>query len=438
MKIAADGAPAMSDVLRSQEEPPLPCFVNSRTGSEDLHRGQVQSILNGVLSSGEKKVAAELVRGEQREAQLPATVPAVTFDKGISAHFTRTTKRADVLAQAAKEGKPIMALVTMSWCHVCMGLKTSVNAGQEVRQLLGSFVVVHAEDTAAPEWESPGESYVPQAYFFDKGGKPLAVQAPNAQFQHYFWDDGTLMTAMKAALALAGGGDGGTTITMASMKIAADGAPAMSDVLRSQEEPPLPCFVNSRTGSEDLHRGQVQSILNGVLSSGEKKVAAELVRGEQREAQLPATVPAVTFDKGISAHFTRTTKRADVLAQAAKEGKPIMALVTMSWCHVCMGLKTSVNAGQEVRQLLGSFVVVHAEDTAAPEWESPGESYVPQAYFFDKGGKPLAVQAPNAQFQHYFWDDGTLMTAMKAALALAGGGDGGTTITMASMKIAAD
>ena len=70
-------------------------------------------------------------------------------------------------------------------------------------QLLANddFVVVHAENAAAKEWEADGHGYAPQTYFYAPGEEvPLPILGTSESSPHFFHDEATLVWGARKAL----------------------------------------------------------------------------------------------------------------------------------------------------------------------------------------------------------------------------------------------
>jgi len=64
-----------------------------------------------------------------------------------------------------------------------------------------NFVVVHAENAAAKEWEADGHGYAPQTYFYAPGEEvPLPILGTSETSPHFFHDETTLVWGARKAL----------------------------------------------------------------------------------------------------------------------------------------------------------------------------------------------------------------------------------------------
>ena len=98
---------------------------------------------------------------------------------------------------ALASGKPLMVILTQSYCNATHGhpedcvasrrLKALVNRGTQVKKLLGSFVVALREGEAIEPWEAitGGETHVPQGLFFAPDGTQVAVQSRHDRYKNY-------------------------------------------------------------------------------------------------------------------------------------------------------------------------------------------------------------------------------------------------------------
>jgi hypothetical protein len=114
--------------------------------------------------------------------------PAEHFDSGVSKHFLPSSKKSYAMRKATKAEKPLLVILTRQGCGACQNLKQSVNFGGEFAALLakGDFLVVHAENQQAAEWQEPGQGYAPQTYFFAPGeDKPLPILGTSEGSPHF-------------------------------------------------------------------------------------------------------------------------------------------------------------------------------------------------------------------------------------------------------------
>lgn len=125
------------------------------------------------------------------------------FTKEIEQGFMKSSRKSYAMRVAAKRGKPLIVLLTKRGCGACQNLKQSVNHGSELKELLASdnFVVVHAENAAAKEWEADGHGYAPQTYFYAPGEEvPLPILGTSETSPHFFHDETTLVWGARKAL----------------------------------------------------------------------------------------------------------------------------------------------------------------------------------------------------------------------------------------------
>lgn len=102
---------------------------------------------------------------------------------------------------------PLMHIVTAPGCGACNRLKTSVNRGIRVRQLLKSVNVVYLNGPGGMPWtdkwqELGHEGYIPQVYFYSRDGKPLHVinEGKDSWNWHSFTNEDALAKAITAMI----------------------------------------------------------------------------------------------------------------------------------------------------------------------------------------------------------------------------------------------
>jgi len=217
--------------------------------------------------------------------------------------------------------------------------------------------VVHVEGDGGKMWQEQGHGYVPQAYFFGSKGQPLHVEGPMAEYKHFFANDSALADGMKKALVL-------------------------DKVTDSLDGANMAAAESTTTSSS-------------IAASGFNQSVEDLFLREQ--PSVSGTWPSSSIQG---------------------KGKPVMVLLTQSWCGACKGLKASINNGSKVSSAMKDFDVVHVEGDGGKMWQEQGHGYVPQAYFFGSKGQPLHVEGPMAEYKHFFANDSALADGMKKALVL--------------------
>eukprot|EP00929_Paragymnodinium_shiwhaense_P029364 TRINITY_DN16838_c0_g1_i1.p1 TRINITY_DN16838_c0_g1~~TRINITY_DN16838_c0_g1_i1.p1 ORF type:complete len:595 (+),score=132.00 TRINITY_DN16838_c0_g1_i1:113-1897(+) len=407
---------------------------------------------------------------------IEATKVRATFSRSIYAHFqdTRLHAKQDILAKAAKENKPILVLIMNSVsCKVCPHLTHGINTGQRVSHLLDKFIVVYTDqalDTKASEWSTEEHSYFPRALFFGMDGVPLDVHGEDAARPYLFQEEAPLHHAMMTAFTKAGGAKMAedwaedvakrfvTIDTKEAIceKAASEGKPIMALVMttwcsaclilrasinegkevRQLLEKFLLVYIEDGIGAGwriESHNYIPQAIfLRSDCSRMNPRVkpqyrhffaddailGAGMRQALRLEAKKPtAYVKASLFDEDIAEQLTEYTKKEEIMAEAAKEKKLIMIVVTQPWCTVCHRLIQSINDGATVRELLPRFVVRHVEGTVEPPlWVDAGENYLPQVHFYDHEGARVEVQGPQDKFKRFFESEAIVASGMRLAL----------------------
>lgn len=105
-----------------------------------------------------------------------------------------------VFAEAKKQHKPAMVIVSKSSCPHCVDLGASMKADKAMPELMAKFATFHVGGAAGASWGNEG--YVPRTYFYTEDGKQLDVHSPHTQFPYFFWKSNILATGMKKALTM--------------------------------------------------------------------------------------------------------------------------------------------------------------------------------------------------------------------------------------------
>jgi thiol-disulfide isomerase/thioredoxin len=116
---------------------------------------------------------------------------------------------ADGLARARRESRPVLLVMSATWCGHC---RTYSHVFEDARvvERAQRFVMVHVDQDAerdiAARYVLDGQ-YVPRTYFLGPDGGPMAVTATNPRFRYFYdeHDPASLVAGMDAALAAAGG-----------------------------------------------------------------------------------------------------------------------------------------------------------------------------------------------------------------------------------------
>ena len=108
----------------------------------------------------------------------------------------------EVKAALVREGKPGVVFVTQPWCGACKGLKRSINGDDDFKELMKSFVVVHASGDDGKQWQAEGQDdgYIPRVYFLNKDGSMMDVQAPNPSYAYFFPSSDAVKAGMNQLL----------------------------------------------------------------------------------------------------------------------------------------------------------------------------------------------------------------------------------------------
>jgi thiol-disulfide isomerase/thioredoxin len=94
-----------------------------------------------------------------------------------------------VKATAAREKKPVIVIVTETWCPACQNLVKSMNKNHQIKNLWDKFVTVNAMGDDGQKWQPANgkrEGYIPRIYFLSPQGVLLDIKGHNAKSPHFF------------------------------------------------------------------------------------------------------------------------------------------------------------------------------------------------------------------------------------------------------------
>ena len=101
------------------------------------------------------------------------------FDATVAQYFLASTDKKNAWRASEVQKKPVLVFVTRAACPHSTALKQAINTGTAIKKFLegGRFLVVHAEDHEANEWQQPYQGYSPQVTFWAPGetDKPLPI-----------------------------------------------------------------------------------------------------------------------------------------------------------------------------------------------------------------------------------------------------------------------
>ncbi|XP_020899281.1 uncharacterized protein LOC110237993 [Exaiptasia diaphana] len=109
--------------------------------------------------------------------------------------------------EATKSNKPIMVLITKSWCGACKALKPKFAESKNIAALSKHFLMVHLEDEEEPkgeEFQVDGR-YIPRVFFLGADGKIMKdIINTNGkhvkEFKYYYGKVSQIVSSMKTAL----------------------------------------------------------------------------------------------------------------------------------------------------------------------------------------------------------------------------------------------
>lgn len=108
-------------------------------------------------------------------------------------------------ARARAEDKPLMVVVSKSWCGACKALKPQVAASKEVASEAGNVVMVSLADDEEPsgdKYAPGGAGYIPRIMFYAPSGRLLPCSAPNKQYPYYYSSPIDIWAQMRQAVEM--------------------------------------------------------------------------------------------------------------------------------------------------------------------------------------------------------------------------------------------
>lgn len=108
-------------------------------------------------------------------------------------------------ALAAREGKPLMVVVSKSWCGACKALKPLFAASREIASEAPNVVMVSLADDEEPKGDKyapAGASYIPRIMFYSPSGRLLPATAPNKDYAYYYSNPIDVWAQMRQAVEM--------------------------------------------------------------------------------------------------------------------------------------------------------------------------------------------------------------------------------------------
>lgn len=140
---------------------------------------------------------------------LLATVAANEWSRGWGDEIDWFNNIDSAKAEAAKEEKPIFALIHKSWCGACKALKPQLSTSQQFIEKSKSFVMANFEDEEEPagtDYQIDG-GYIPRIYFLSQEGNVFTEiynkAGGNAQYKYYYSNPDAVLGSMDTALEAA-------------------------------------------------------------------------------------------------------------------------------------------------------------------------------------------------------------------------------------------
>ena len=108
-------------------------------------------------------------------------------------------------AESKATGKPIMLVISKTWCSACKALRPKFAASAAIAAEAPGFVMVHTVDDEEPKeelYKPGGAGYIPRVLFLAPGGGSLLdVTSGNSKYAYFYGDDGAIASAMRTASA---------------------------------------------------------------------------------------------------------------------------------------------------------------------------------------------------------------------------------------------
>ncbi|KXJ15023.1 Thioredoxin domain-containing protein 12 [Exaiptasia diaphana] len=356
--------------------------------------------------------------------------------------------------EATKSNKPIMVLITKSWCGACKALKPKFAESKNIAALSKHFLMVHLEDEEEPkgeEFQVDGR-YIPRVFFLGADGKIMKdIINTNGkhvkEFKYYYGKVSQIVSSMKTALnklnilfedGLSRGF--GDNINWVAYK---DGLQQAEESKKSllllihkswcgackekywNEGTEYPHTKYYYSKADELTKA-MERVLKGTeeeTKKAEKK--KEETKEETKEEKKPWWTPKGGLQDDLSNGFGnliqwRTYK--DGLEQAKKSNKPMVVIFSKTTCPSCKALKGRFSTDKKLAEWSKKFVMVNVKENEGPEGKefTPDGDYVPRILFLDPSGKVMSGfwnEGTNYKHVKYYYQDGDeLIDSMKRVI----------------------
>lgn len=141
---------------------------------------------------------------------LPCGVRASSDGHGWHADVSWTSF--DDAVSAAGGEKPIMYVISKTWCGACKNLKPKFAGSADIASLAKEFVMVSLVDDEEPadaQFKPNNAGYIPRLLFADPNGKvdaDITNTAGSDKYAYFYSSPEQITAAMKAAKAKLSGG----------------------------------------------------------------------------------------------------------------------------------------------------------------------------------------------------------------------------------------
>lgn len=336
------------------------------------------------------------------------------FGADVAKHFVMPPAPDHVHEAAAEDAKPVMVMLMNKGSPVCNVLKKAIKNASKVKALLDSFTVAYAEDNIE-KWTT--DKYVPQVIFFNNAER-LDVQSGHKSGKYLYADESKLEAAMKKALSLIQekqDAHAAQQESTASGKVGCSGSADCEDI----DDKDMCDFTDGCSwsfGAAGAGPCQGGSQCKGI----DEQDMCEFTdgcswTGEVQDVDEGSAGPDHQFRKEFSDKMLVNKPPSEARMFASKANKPLMVLLTQSWCGPCKALIMQINEGKLFKALMDDFVIAHSTDDRIHDWQEAGANYVPQTYFFQASGDQISISGEQSAFKYFFETEYAVTQAMRAA-----------------------
>ncbi|KAL0488028.1 protein-disulfide reductase [Acrasis kona] len=126
---------------------------------------------------------------------------AVEKQHGFSNEVNWLSDLQEAKSLSKQNGKPILVLISETWCHACVHLKRSIYDNQDFIRKSRDFVMLQIGNKAAPSAYDIGGEYVPRVFITSPSGQVQEhVINKNArdEYKYYYKNAAELISTMES------------------------------------------------------------------------------------------------------------------------------------------------------------------------------------------------------------------------------------------------